>query len=117
MGNMGVIPRGKVSELRSELCQQSGILLICDEVITGFRVTYAGAQHVYGIDPDITCLGKIIGGGFAIEPGGKSEDYAGPADLLGNTYQAGTLSGNPIAVRPYLYPLQYLRDHRICMIK
>ncbi|NMC95154.1 MAG: glutamate-1-semialdehyde 2,1-aminomutase, partial [Syntrophorhabdus sp.] len=73
MGNMGVIlPEGDFLKDVQEMCQQSGILLICDEVITGFRVTYGGAQHIYNIDPDITCLGKIIGGGFAIGAfGGK----------------------------------------------
>ncbi len=113
MGNMGVIlPEEKFLNYVQELCQQSGILLICDEVITGFRVTYGGAQHVYGIDPDITCLGKIIGGGFAIGAFGGKRKIMEALAPLGNTYQAGTLSGNPIAVRAGIYTLQYLRDHR-----
>lgn len=113
MGNMGVIvPEERFLNHVQELCQQSGILLICDEVITGFRVTYGGAQHIYGIDPDITCLGKIIGGGFAIGAFGGKRKIMEALAPLGNTYQAGTLSGNPIAVRAGIYTLQCLRDHR-----
>ena len=97
---------------REELCQASGILLICDEVITGFRVTSGGAQHLYGIDPDITCLGKIIGGGFAIGAFGGKRRIMETLAPIGGTYQAGTLSGNPVAVRAGIYTLQYLRDHK-----
>jgi glutamate-1-semialdehyde 2,1-aminomutase len=86
--------------------------LICDEVITGFRVAYGGAQHIYGIDPDITCLGKIIGGGFAIGAFGGKRKIMESLAPLGDTYQAGTLSGNPVAVRAGIYTLQYLRDHK-----
>jgi glutamate-1-semialdehyde 2,1-aminomutase len=113
MGNMGVIlPEKDFLVEVQEICHKSGILVICDEVITGFRVGYGGAQHVYGIDPDITCLGKIIGGGFAIGAfGGKRNIMEGLAPL-GDTYQAGTLSGNPVAVRAGIYTLQYLRDHQ-----
>ncbi|OPY78381.1 MAG: Glutamate-1-semialdehyde 2,1-aminomutase [Syntrophorhabdus sp. PtaU1.Bin153] len=113
MGNMGVIlpERGFLTDVQ-EICRQEGILLICDEVITGFRVTYGGAQHVYGIEPDITCLGKIIGGGFAIGAFGGGREIMEKLAPLGDTYQAGTLSGNPIAVRAGAYTLEYLRDHR-----
>lgn len=110
MGNMGVIlPEKNFLQDVQDVCQQNGILLICDEVITGFRVTYGGAQHMYGIDPDITCLGKIIGGGFSIGAFGGKRKVMESIAPLGDTYQAGTLSGNPIAVRAGIYTLQYLR--------
>ena len=93
-GNMGVIPpqKGFLEELR-ELCDQSGVLLIFDEVISGFRVALGGAQTIFGVKPDLTCLGKIIGGGLPVGA------YGGRADLMahiapdGPVYQAGTLSG------------------------
>jgi glutamate-1-semialdehyde 2,1-aminomutase len=110
MGNMGVIlPEKGFLEGVQELCNKAGILLIFDEVITGFRVTYGGAQHLYNIDPDLTCLGKIIGGGFPIGAfGGKASimDHIAP---LGSVYQAGTLSGNPVAVRAGIYALNFLK--------
>jgi glutamate-1-semialdehyde 2,1-aminomutase len=113
MGNMGVIlPDKDFLKDVQEICHRSGILLICDEVITGFRVAYGGAQHVYGIDPDITCLGKIIGGGFAIGAFGGKRKIMEALAPLGDTYQAGTLSGNPVTVRAGIYTLQYLRDHK-----
>jgi glutamate-1-semialdehyde 2,1-aminomutase len=110
MGNMGVIPpqEGFLKGLE-ELCKGAGIMLIFDEVITGFRVAYGGAQYLYGIDPDLTCLGKIIGGGFPIGAfGGKAAimEHIAP---LGAVYQAGTLSGNPVAVRAGLYALGQLK--------
>ncbi len=110
MGNMGVIPpqEGFLKGLE-ELCKGAGIMLIFDEVITGFRVAYGGAQYLYGIDPDLTCLGKIIGGGFPIGAfGGKAAimEHVAP---LGAVYQAGTLSGNPVAVRAGLYALGQLK--------
>ncbi len=96
--NMGVVPpaEGYLQELR-KLCRDNGALLIFDEVITGFRVAFGGAQQLYGIAPDLTCLGKIIGGGLPLAAfGGRAEimDLLAPA---GKVYQAGTLSGNPIA--------------------
>ena len=113
MGNMGVIlPEKDFLKDVQEICHKSGILLICDEVITGFRVAYGGAQHIYGIDPDITCLGKIIGGGFAIGAFGGKRKIMEALAPLGDTYQAGTLSGNPVTVRAGIYTLQYLRDHK-----
>jgi glutamate-1-semialdehyde 2,1-aminomutase len=113
MGNMGVIlpDRNFLKEVEV-ICHETGILLICDEVITGFRVTYGGAQHVYGIDPHITCLGKIIGGGFAIGAFGGKKQIMEALAPIGDTYQAGTLSGNPVAVRAGIYTLQYLHDHK-----
>jgi glutamate-1-semialdehyde 2,1-aminomutase len=113
MGNMGVIlPDKDFLKDVQEICHKSGILLICDEVITGFRVAYGGAQHIYGINPDITCLGKIIGGGFAIGAFGGKRKIMEALAPLGDIYQAGTLSGNPVAVRAGIYTLQYLRDHK-----
>lgn len=113
MGNMGVIlpEKGFLADVQ-EICRKEGMLLICDEVITGFRVLYGGAQHMYGIEPDITCLGKIIGGGFAMGAFGGRREIMERLAPLGDTYQAGTLSGNPIAVRAGVYTLEYLRDHR-----
>ena len=98
-GNMGVVPpQSGFLELLRKVTAESGTLLIFDEVITGFRVAYGGAQKLYGVTPDLTCLGKIIGGGLPVGAyGGKQEimDHIAP---VGAVYQAGTLSGNPLAV-------------------
>ena len=99
-GNMGCIPPepGFLEGLR-EICDDNDIVLIFDEVMTGFRVAPGGAQERYGVTPDLTCLGKIIGGGLPVGAyGGKQEimDYIAPT---GPVYQAGTLSGNPLAMR------------------
>ncbi len=98
-GNMGVVPpQPGFLELLRKVTAESGALLIFDEVITGFRVSYGGAQKLYGVSPDLTCLGKIIGGGLPVGAyGGKKEvmDHIAP---VGAVYQAGTLSGNPLAV-------------------
>ena len=109
-GNMGVVPPGEdfLPTLRT-LTQAHGILLIFDEVITGFRVHYGGAQALYGVAPDLTCLGKIIGGGLPVGAyGGKREimQLVAPA---GPVYQAGTLSGNPLAVTAGIETLTRLR--------
>lgn len=109
-GNMGVVSpcRGFLEKLR-ELTKRAGTVLIFDEVITGFRVAYGGAQQLLGIAPDLTTLGKIIGGGLpAAAYGGKSPlmDLVAPA---GPVYQAGTLSGNPLAVAAGLKTLEVLR--------
>lgn len=99
-GNMGVVlPEKGFLEMLREETARVGALLIFDEVITGFRVGLHGGQGLYGIDPDLTCLGKVIGGGFpAAAVGGKAKimDCIAP---LGQVYQAGTLSGNPVAMR------------------
>ena len=86
MGNMGVVlPQEAFLKGLQDLCRAKGILLICDEVITGFRVTYGGAQHLYGLTPDLTCLGKIIGGGFPIGAfGGRREIMERLAPLGGH---------------------------------
>ena len=112
-GNMGCVPpeRGYLDELR-EITHRDDTLLIFDEVMTGFRVAFGGAQEMYGIIPDLTTLGKIIGGGLPVGAyGGQSEimDLVAP---LGPVYQAGTLSGNPLAMAAGLATLRYLRDHR-----
>ncbi|MDD3845122.1 MAG: glutamate-1-semialdehyde 2,1-aminomutase [Syntrophorhabdaceae bacterium] len=110
MGNMGVIlPEEGFLKGLEALCRRKGILLIFDEVITGFRVTFGGAQHIYDIDPDITCLGKIIGGGFPIGAFGGKRHIMERLAPLGDVYQAGTLSGNPVAVRAGLHVLDFLR--------
>ena len=98
-GNMGVVPpqEGFLQALR-ELTARYGALLIFDEVISGYRVKYGGAQHLYGVTPDITCLGKIIGGGMPVGAYGGRGDIMEKVSPLGPMYQAGTLSGNPVAM-------------------
>lgn len=108
-GNMGVVPADAefLKTLREET-EKTGALLIFDEVITGFRVRKGGAQELYGIKPDLTCLGKIVGGGLPVGAfGGRKEimDYLAP---LGPVYQAGTLSGNPIAMEAGYQALKLL---------
>ncbi len=111
VGNMGTVP-GSPEFLRAarELCSQHGAVLIFDEVMTGFRVAHGGAQALFGIMPDLTTLGKIVGGGLPIGAyGGKQEimDNVLPA---GKVFQAGTLSGNPIATAAGIATLTMLRD-------
>ena len=98
-GNMGVVPpeEGFLEGLR-RLTGEAGAPLIFDEVITGFRVAYGGAQARYGVTPDLTCLGKIIGGGLPVGAFGGRADVMAMVAPLGPAYQAGTLSGNPLAV-------------------
>jgi glutamate-1-semialdehyde 2,1-aminomutase len=110
-GNMGTVPPlpGYLRGLR-DLCDRHGTLLIFDEVMTGFRVAWGGAQRLYGLTPDLTCLGKVIGGGLPCAA------YGGRADLMrriapeGPVYQAGTLSGNPLAMAAGLATLEALAD-------
>jgi len=98
-GNMGVVtPAPGFLEGLRELTTEHGVLLIFDEVISGFRVALGGAQSVYGITPDITCLGKIVGGGFPVGAYGASAEIMSIVAPLGPMYQAGTLSGNPVAM-------------------
>jgi glutamate-1-semialdehyde 2,1-aminomutase len=112
-GNMGVVPPvpGFLELLRT-LATQAGALLIFDEVITGFRVAYGGAQEKYGMTADLTCLGKIIGGGLPVGAYGGRRDLMEQVAPLGPVYQAGTLSGNPLAVAAGLAALRALRDQR-----
>jgi glutamate-1-semialdehyde 2,1-aminomutase len=112
VGNMGCVPSrpGYLEALR-DITSRHGALLIMDEVMTGFRVAFGGAQQLYGIHPDLTTLGKVIGGGLPIGA------YGGRADIMrrvapsGPIYQAGTLSGNPLAVAAGLAMLRYLKSH------
>jgi glutamate-1-semialdehyde 2,1-aminomutase len=98
-GNMGCVPPepGFLSGLR-QVCDQYGIVLILDEVMTGFRVSYGGAQKLYGVKPDLTCLGKVIGGGLPVGAYGGRREIMERISPLGPIYQAGTLSGNPLAM-------------------
>jgi glutamate-1-semialdehyde 2,1-aminomutase len=113
-GNMGVVPPepGFLETLR-RLCDASGALLVFDEVITGFRVARGGAQELFGVSPDLTVLGKIAGGGLPLAAfGGRAEimDRLAPQ---GDVYQAGTLSGNPLATAAGLSVLRRLRERRV----
>jgi glutamate-1-semialdehyde 2,1-aminomutase len=111
---MGVVPPapGFLEALRL-LCDASGALLVFDEVITGFRVARGGAQELYGVAPDLTVLGKIVGGGL------PAAAFGGPAELMerlapvGDVYQAGTLSGNPLATAAGTSVLRRLRDPQV----
>src|SRR5206468_8749330 len=110
-GNMGVVPPapGFLEALRA-LCDASGALLVFDEVITGFRVARGGAQELYGVHPDLTILGKIIGGGLPLAAFGGREEIMQLLAPVGAVYQAGTLSGNPLATAAGLSVLRRLRD-------
>jgi len=113
VGNMGCVPpaRGYLEALRA-VTSNDGALLIFDEVMTGFRLAFGGAQELYAIKPDLTTMGKIIGGGLPVGAyGGPSEimDLVAP---LGPMYQAGTLSGNPLAMAAGYAQLRYLKDHK-----
>ena len=114
MGNAGVIPPndGFLKGLR-DLTAQHGALLIFDEVITGFRVSLGGAQELYGVEPDLTCLGKIIGGGLPVGAFGGKEEIMNHLAPLGPVYQAGTLSGNPLAMAAGLTTVKILRDEGV----
>ena len=113
-GNMGVVPPspGFLEGLKS-ITREYGALLIFDEVITGFRVAYGGAQALYDETPDITCLGKIIGGGLPVGAYGGRREIMEMVAPQGPMYQAGTLSGNPLAVSAGIAALEALKDHRL----
>ena len=112
VGNMGVGHPDPASSLRpcARMTERHGALLIFDEVMTGFRVAYGGAQSLFGIRPDLTTLGKIVGGGLPVGA------YGGRADIMdhvlpaGKVFQAGTLSGNPLATAAGIATLKLLRD-------
>jgi glutamate-1-semialdehyde 2,1-aminomutase len=125
-GNMGAIPPapGFLETLREET-KKAGALLIFDEVITGFRVSLGGAQSLFGVTPDITCLGKIIGGGLPVGAYGGSKEVMGHISPVGSVYQAGTLSGNPLAMaagnvmvdmlsEPKVYDLLEEKSKKLC---
>ncbi len=110
-GNMGTVPprTGFLAGLR-DLCDREGIILIFDEVMSGFRVAYGGAQEVYGITPDLTTLGKIIGGGLPVGAFGGKRDIMELLSPSGSVYQAGTLSGNPLAMSAGIATLEILGE-------
>jgi glutamate-1-semialdehyde 2,1-aminomutase len=111
-GNMGCVPPapGFLEGLR-EITSRYGALLIFDEVMTGFRLSYGGAQQLYGVTPDLTTLGKIIGGGLPLAAYGGRADIMKKVAPVGPIYQAGTLSGNPLAVTAGIAMLLYLESH------
>ncbi len=111
-GNMGVVPARQdfLQDLR-DLCTTENIVLIFDEVMTGFRVALGGAQSLYGVTPDMTTIGKILGGGLPVGAYGGRKDIMSRVAPAGDIYQAGTLSGNPLAVSAGLATLKFLRDH------
>ena len=110
-GNIGVVlpDAGYLQGLR-DLCDKHGVLLIFDEVMTGFRVAYGGVQALYGVRPDITCLGKIIGGGLPVGAYGGSAEIMNNISPAGPIYQAGTLSGNPLAMSAGIATLELLEE-------
>ncbi|MGH2572061.1 MAG: glutamate-1-semialdehyde 2,1-aminomutase [Actinomycetota bacterium] len=109
--NMGVVPpaQGFLEGLR-ELCDAHGAVLVFDEVITGFRLAAGGAQALYGVTPDLTCLGKVMGGGFPCAAFGGRRDLMEHLAPVGPVYQAGTLSGNPVAVAAGLAALDLIES-------
>ena len=110
-GNMGCVPpRAGYLELLRDLTRRSGSILIFDEVMTGFRIALGGAQQRYGIDPDLTAMGKIIGGGLPVGAYGGRAEIMNQVAPAGPVYQAGTLSGNPLAVAAGLATLRRLED-------
>jgi glutamate-1-semialdehyde 2,1-aminomutase len=113
VGNMGCVPpaRGYLEALRA-ITSRDQALLIFDEVMTGFRLAYGGAQELYAIQPDLTTMGKIIGGGLPVGAYGGASEIMDMVAPLGPVYQAGTLSGNPLAMAAGHATLSYLRDHK-----
>jgi glutamate-1-semialdehyde 2,1-aminomutase len=110
-GNMGTVPprEGFLEGLR-EICSNEGIILIFDEVMSGFRVAYGGVQELYGVTPDMTTLGKIIGGGLPVGAFGGKRDIMEKLSPSGGVYQAGTLSGNPLAMSAGIATLNILKQ-------
>jgi glutamate-1-semialdehyde 2,1-aminomutase len=111
VGNMGVVaPRPGFLQACRDLCTRHGALLVFDEVMTGFRIAYGGAQALYGVTPDLTTLGKVLGGGLPVGAYGGRADVMNSISPLGPVYQAGTLSGNPLAMASGLATLRVLRE-------
>ncbi len=113
VGNMGCVPpaRGYLEALR-EITSRDKALLIFDEVMTGFRLAFGGAQELYAIEPDLTTMGKIIGGGLPVGAYGGPNEVMDMVAPLGPVYQAGTLSGNPLAMAAGYATVSYLREHK-----
>jgi glutamate-1-semialdehyde 2,1-aminomutase len=113
VGNMGCVPpaRGYLEAVRA-VTSNDGALLIFDEVMTGFRLAFGGAQELYTIQPDLTTMGKIIGGGLPVGAYGGSSEIMDLVAPLGPMYQAGTLSGNPLAMAAGYAQLRYLKEHK-----
>ncbi len=105
-----ILPKPKFLEGLRELCTKHGAVLIFDEVMTGFRVSKGGAQELYKIKPDLTCLGKIIGGGLPVGAYGGKKEIMEMVAPSGKVYQAGTLSGNPLAMAAGLAQLKLLQS-------
>jgi len=113
-GNMGVVlPEKEFLEGLRKICNGEGIILVFDEVISGFRVAYGGAQELYQINADLTCLGKIIGGGLPVGAYGGKREIMEKIAPLGGVYQAGTLSGNPLAMTAGMVTLELLRSKKV----
>ena len=111
--NMGVVlPKNNFLQDLRKIANKYKIVLIFDEVVTGFRLALGGAQSLFKIQPDLTCLGKIIGGGFPIGALGGKKEIMGLLAPLGNVYQAGTFSGNPVSVSAGFSTLEFLRESR-----
>lgn len=110
--NMGLVEGKKefITGLR-QLCDEEGIVLIFDEVISGFRISYQGAAGYFGVTPDLACFGKIIGGGLPVGAYGGRREIMSLVSPLGPVYQAGTLSGNPLAMEMGIRQLTYLKEH------
>jgi glutamate-1-semialdehyde 2,1-aminomutase len=110
-GNMGVIlpKQGYLQGLR-ELCDEHGVLFLFDEVMSGFRVAFGGAQQLSGVKPDLVCLGKVIGGGLPVGAYGGRRDLMEQVSPSGEVYQAGTLSGNPLAMSAGIAMLEILKE-------
>ncbi len=114
-GNMGlVLPHEGFLPAVRELIKKYGALLICDEVMSGFRSAQGGSQSLYEIDPDITCLGKVIGGGLPVAAYGGKREIMQEVSPAGPMYQAGTLSGNPLAMAAGIAALTYMEENKVC---
>jgi glutamate-1-semialdehyde 2,1-aminomutase len=110
-GNMNLLPATPAFlQTMRKLCSEHGAILIFDEVMCGFRVGLGGAQALYGVDPDLTVLGKVIGGGLPVAAFGGRADIMGHLAPLGGVYQAGTLSGNPVAVAAGMTTLKLIQE-------
>jgi glutamate-1-semialdehyde 2,1-aminomutase len=113
-GNIGVVlPQNDFLSNLRKITKENGSLLIFDEVMTGFRQNFGGVQKFYNITPDITCLGKVIGGGMPVGAYGARKEIMDMVAPLGPVYQAGTLSGNPIAMTAGIHTLQQLKDEKL----